>query len=535
MQVSRNLLVRKIQKCFPFNLLDETVIHRLIEQSEVLFFENGQLIFQEGTFGGHLYLILEGKVSVIKEKRGLPHVINLKMDGGVFGEETLLPNKKRLTTIKAEANLMVLKIPALYLVKLLDQNPEAAKSLEILTSSYFNLINGKVVHSLNENVYYFGRPHVFLFLKRLALPLFLTVCVILVFIVINSNGSYSIASRIALSAGSAIVLASILLWQTLEWRRNTLMVTSKRVISNDIRLLRSEAVMDTPLKTVMNIRLIRTFTGKVLNFGDLSVDTYTGENRIQAVPKADRVQRLIEFLLASARAESQAKERESFKEILEGQQSGLSFSQGEKPADLANEKSTNSEQIFSQRANIYRTHWVVLFKKVLLPTMLFTLVTLVAAFLYLNDLIPAGSTALNSLIFILLSASVVGWIYQFFDWYYDRFQIINGQIIDIDQKPFGREDRRSASIFNIQSIRFERKGLLGILLNYGTVYVRIGDEEFTFDKVPDPAGVQDRIFRALESSLAGKQKSELNAQQLRLANWLDAYQEFQKSSDNKAE
>jgi hypothetical protein len=535
MQVSRNLLVARIKKCFPFNQLDETMIHRLIEQSEVLFFENGQMIFQVGTTGGHLYLILEGKVSILQETRGFPHVINQKMDGGVFGEEVLLPNKKRLATIKAETNLMVLKIPAVYLTNFLDQNPEIAKPLEILVSSYLNLIKNRAVQPLTESIYFFGRPHIFLYIKRLIIPLFLSAIFILAFIFLSSNNGYSIASRIVLAAGSMMVLTSILFWQYLEWRRNTMIVTSKRVISNDVRLLRSEAVMDTPLSTVMNIQLIRTLAGKILDFGDLSIDTYTGGNRIPAVPKADQVLGLIEFLLSSARAESQAKERESFKEILERQQGGSDFGHGEKSGNNTNENSVHSGDFLSQPAIIYRTHWVILLKKVLLPTLLFAMVTLTSAFSYLNSLIPAGSTVLNSLIFILLSASVIGWIYQFFDWYYDRFQIVNNQIIDINQKPFGSEERRSASIFNIQSIRFERKGFLGILLNYGTVFIRIGDEEFTFDKVPNPAGVQARIFRSLESSVSGKQKSELNAQQARLANWLDAYQEFQKSRDNRAE
>jgi hypothetical protein len=244
---------------------------------------------------------------------------------------------------------------------------------------------------------------------------------------------------------------------------------------------------------------------------------------------------LIEFSLASARAENQAKERESFKEILESHQSGISSPNAEKPDSPTYEKTGYSDPIHSQPAIIYRTHWLILLKKVLLPTMVFTMVILAAAFSFLNGLISAGSTAVFILIFISLSASVIGWIYQYFDWYHDRFQIINNQIIDINQKPFGHEDRRSASIFNIQSIRFERKGFLGILLNFGTVFIRIGDEEFTFDKVPDPAGVQTRIFRALESSVSGKQKSELTAQQVRLANWLDAYQEFQKNRENKIE
>lgn len=535
MLVSRNLLAKKIRNCFPFNRLDETAISGLIEQSEVLFFEKGQVIFQQGAPASHFYLILEGKISVIQEKNGFQSTINQKTDGGVLGEEVLLENKQRLVTIKAEVNLMVLKIPALYLADFLNQNPEIARSLEILKHSYLNLLKSKGVQSIKESVYYFGRPHSFLYLKRLFLPIFLTASFIFAFIVLTSSSSHSIANRITQTAGATFMLASILLWQYLEWRRNTLMVTGKRVISNEIRLLRSEAVMDTPLSTIMNIQLTRTLAGRLLGFGDLSVDTYTGENRIRAVPNADQVLGLIEFLLASARAESQAKERESFKEILEGQQDGINFSNGEKSASPTYEKSGKPDHIPSQPAILYRKHWVILLKKVLLPTMLFVMVTLAATFSYLNGLISAGSTAVFFLIFISLSASIIGWIYQFFDWYYDRFQIINNQIIDINQKPFGHEDSRSASIFNIQSIRFERKGLLGILLNYGTVFIRIGDEEFTFDKVPDPAGVQARIFQALESSVSGKQKSELNAQQIRLANWLDAYQEFQKSREKKTE
>jgi len=532
MQVSRNVLVKMIQKCFPFNQLDETAIQHLIEKSEVLFFENGQMIFQEGTPGGHLYLILEGRVSVLQEKRGLPFVINQKMDGGVFGEEVLLPSRKRMATLKAEANLMVLKIPAAFLTSFLSEYPDISKSLEILTSTYKNLINRRDALTLNESIYYFGRPHIFLYLKRLVLPLILAACLIFTFFLLSGNDNYSTASWIALAAGSIMVLASIFSWQYLEWRRNTLNITARRVISNDIRLLKSEAVMDTPFNTVMNIRLTRTLVGKILGFGDLSIDTYTGEHRIPAVPKADQVQRLVEFLLDSAKAESQTKERESFKEILENQLGGTNTSNGEKSAGLPLDMNSSTKTIFSQPEIIYRTHWVILLKKVLFPTMVFAMVTLAAAFSYLNGLIPAGSTTINSLVFILLSASVVGWIYQFFDWYYDRFLIIDNQIIDINQKPFGQEERRSASIFNIQSIKFERKGLLGILLNYGTVFIRIGDEEFTFDKVPNPAGVQARIFRALESSISGKQKSELTAQQVRLANWLDAYQEFQKSHEN---
>ena len=136
--------------------------------------------------------------------------------------------------------------------------------------------------------------------------------------------------------------------------------------------------------------------------------------------------------------------------------------------------------------------------------------------------------------FALLSFSAVWWLYQFFDWYNDRYIILNDQIFDINKKPFGREERRSASIFNIQSIRFEKSGLAGILFNFGTVYIRIGDEEFTFDQVPNPAEVQRTIYQALQSALSGKKRKELTEQQLRIIDLLEAYEEFKREQGEQA-
>ena len=61
----------------------------------------------------------------------------------------------------------------------------------------------------------------------------------------------------ALSA--ILVMAFITTWQLVEWEKNTLLITGNRVISKNVRLLRTENVMDTPLTAIMNIRSVKSW------------------------------------------------------------------------------------------------------------------------------------------------------------------------------------------------------------------------------------------------------------------------------------
>ena len=133
-----------------------------------------------------------------------------------------------------------------------------------------------------------------------------------------------------------------------------------------------------------------------------------------------------------------------------------------------------------------RTHWIILLKKVLFPSLLITSIILLTSFFAANDL-PINGSSLGIILFgLILLSAILWWLYQFFDWWNDRYLVTNDQIIDVYRRPFGTENRRTAPITNIQSIRFERKGILGLLLNFGTVYIRVGDDELTFDNISKP-------------------------------------------------
>jgi hypothetical protein len=127
---------------------------------------------------------------------------------------------------------------------------------------------------------------------------------------------------------------------------------------------------------------------------------------------------------------------------------------------------------------------------------------------------------------MILILAFLWWLFQFFDWWNDQYLITRDQIIDIYRRPLGMENRRTAAVSNIQSIRFERRGILGLLLNFGTVYIRVGDEEFTFDNVSNPARVQESLFSVLERSISRLKKSETTQQQQNLAEMIETYHQI---------
>lgn len=535
MQVSRDFLKVKIKNCFPFTLMNEGEIYDLIDHSEVLFFENGKMIFKEGSQAHHLYLVLEGEVALLKERGRQTVAVNHKREGGVFGEEVLLASNSRLTSARAQANLMTLKTPWVYLSPVTGRMPGLRKILQIFAATYKNLAAGNREDLPEEAIFYFGYPYPLYTVARVSFSLLLMLGSLGAALLLTGGDVLSSLWGILAVGVIAAAFLALGVRDFLEWRKNVLIITNRRVISNDIRLLKSETGTDTPLNSILNIQLLKPLAGKIWDFGHLSVRTYTGDHLIPSVPMPGQVQALLEFLMAGARKDSAAQEQNQFMEILSARQENR-LAPDETYPGVDGSVSNGVEASLRGSAPItFRTHWLILLRKMALPALLLISLVMTAGFLWLNAVILTWNT-LPLLFFLAASSISLGWaIYQFFDWYNDRYQIIADQIVDINQKPFGREERRTASIYNIQSIRFERKGLAGILFNYGTVYIRIGDEEFTFDQVPDPAGVQKTIFHLLESSISTREQKNLTSQQIRLANWLETFRQFKDGEEKGKE
>jgi hypothetical protein len=269
--------------------------------------------------------------------------------------------------------------------------------------------------------------------------------------------------------------------------------------------------------------------GRSMGFGDLTIRTYTGETTLKQVRCVEEVQAFLEYLIELDKISEQNEERKSFKKVLTE-----STNADKKIFDLENSLRLNANLPGSNTPTIiYHTHWIILLRKILFPSLLIISLILILLFFTANNIPLTNNPFASLLLRMALVASTLWWLYQFFDWRNDQYHISQDQIIDIYRKPFGEEDRKTASLMNIQSIRFERKGILGLLLDFGTVYIRVGDDEFTFDQVPNPADIQNKLFGALEMALVRKKKSELTEQQQRLAGWMDTYHQIKDITKEK--
>jgi len=129
-----------------------------------------------------------------------------------------------------------------------------------------------------------------------------------------------------------------------------------------------------------------------------------------------------------------------------------------------------------------------------------------------------------ALAFLIALFPFAGWfVYQLMDWSNDKFEVTNDQIIDVDRKPFGTETRNAASLENILGTQYERKGLLGNIFNYGTVYITVGGTKLAFEDVMDPATVQSDIDRRRMLRSAKQNEAKIAGERDRMAEWIATY------------
>jgi len=183
---------------------------------------------------------------------------------------------------------------------------------------------------------------------------------------------------------------------------------------------------------------------------------------------------------------------------------------------------------------IYRKHWVVLVIESWIPFA----GTLALILLFLYRLVQLAFDPTHALIsfengfsmdtwvivYLLALLPFLVWlIYEVMDWSNDKFEVTNEQIIDIDRKPFGSESRNASQLESILGTYYERRGILGNIFNFGTVYITVGGSKLAFEDVMDPASVQSDIDRRRMARQAKQNEAKIAGERDRMAEWLATY------------
>ena len=545
MNVSRKRLAETLRKVFLFNGLEEEHIDLLVSNAEIVYFPAEKMVYLEGTSASFFYILFQGRLEILKEKRHTLLKLNNFSERFPFGEDALIKDQKRRTSARAITDVILIKISKEILTQVSQENINFRSKRKIAVSSYEYLIHKTINLGSEETICYIGQPHLSVLILKIAFAMLAVFGLGIILVVLVNSGL--LAYHILLWVGGVLSVITLLWvgWQFLEWSNDLFFFTNRRIINKQRSLFSYEVKQETPFSTIESVQTEVGLIGRGLDFGDLEIKTFTGSMRLAFVPKIISVQHILTYLADRRNDLQEEKEKRAFTEDirdriirkptkreigLENYSDQLSSQITEPVSDIEG----SSEPAYSEEI-VYRTHWTILFSKVFIPVLLLMSHVFLYLFLAANhsDIIKNG---IFNFILLIDSIGLLIWtIYRFSDWRNDVYIITEDQLIDIDRRPFGMEEKRAAPIKNIQSIRYKRNGIFGLLFNFGTVYTRIGDEEFTFNNVHRPAEVEEALFAARERFHRLEENVEKRMQRKKAIDWIDSYHQIvnQKRDDER--
>jgi hypothetical protein len=291
-----------------------------------------------------------------------------------------------------------------------------------------------------------------------------------------------------------------------------------------------------PLDAILADDLKTDQIGRILNYGNIIVRTYTGVIVLNRLAHPQIVINLINEVRGRKKTRRRSEQLDTIDrtirerlEHLPVQKSGPL--EGEAPVQIkAGVLQEFMSELFLLRLEedgniIYRTHWFLLLRKIGVPLFL-SLILLIVVLLIWLDVIPFGVNTGTWLLLLLGPALFLWLLYQYVDWRNDRYIITPELIVDVFKKPLGTEERKSAPLRNILSIDYERRTIIGVVFNFGTVFIRVGESTFTFDNVVNPAEVQREVFQAFMNLKQREEERQETDRTNQMADWIERYHNY---------
>jgi hypothetical protein len=516
----------------PLRELDLETRLQLAESLPQESFAPGETIFKQGERPDSMAIVLRGEAELlVLDDENQEHGVGSVGVPDLIGLREMVYRQPRPCSVRATSAVEVLRWERNPLTAFMKERASVLSSLQFLAQSqeiasklgFDWLREDEIVHGLT-------RKHNFILYQMLAVPALL-VSAALILIFFGGVGTGSTLSWV----GAGLVVAGALsgIWQWVDWRNDYYLVTNRRAVWLEKIVGIYDSRREAPLHTVLSVTINTEMTGRLFGFGDVVIRTYTGKVTFHNAAHPELLAALIEENWRRMRARLDATDRESLVQALEkrlasdDEQAPLSLEELQ-PSESGDPQAGLDHWGFKIRFEdhgviTYRKHWAVLLREILFPS-----VILMTIFVLIGSRFGGLIRWLDLPTFLflsLLASSAVGlwWLYRYVDWANDIYQITDEQIVDVYKKPLSREERKVAPLENILGTEVDRKGLLGIVLNYGDVIANVGTSQFTFDGVFDPVTVQQDIVHAQEAFLERRAERERKKRQREMVELLDIY------------
>ncbi|HWQ45804.1 MAG TPA: PH domain-containing protein [Longilinea sp.] len=523
-----------------FQALNDDRLEDVAAYFDVVQYPDGKPVFKQYAEPDNFYIVVSGSVLLKFDEGGTDHKEVAIGSGDYFGEEALSNSyDQRIASAVAKGAATLLRLRGIQVVDLIQEFPELQTGFHQILASY-RLVTSRTFDWIDKDevIHFIARRHSIVLIQMLFLP---TVIAILLLIPLAYFYLILNVHQPLILAGAGFVTLVVMVWAVLasvDWNNDYYVITNRRLLLIRKVILLYESRQEVPLEAVLTIGTTSGFWGRLLNYGNINLRTYTGSLTFKTLEYPEQVAAVIAQYLYQAKNSTKEVQQEAIEDSIRQRfkrSPSRSYSSGSDGQDQEIEADVHSGAVTSALGNLfrlreekdgsimYRTHWFLLIVKTFFPNLVIAGL-LAAIIIRLN-----GQLAAVPMVWFIGFCLLLGffawlwWIYQYVDWHNDVYIITNDQIIDVYRKPLAEEDRRAAPLKNIQSIEYKRNSIFGIIFNFGTIYIRVGDQDFTFDNVSNPSEVQRELFRHFMLFNQREKQAAADAERQRIGDWMEAY------------
>ncbi len=531
-------ILELINKTYPLKMFTDLQKEAIVAHADVVTVAEGEQVYREGDEAAYLYIILSGQVRLTlpvdeDDPEAGEHTLGDLDPADVVGLEALEEDSEYLTNAVALDKLVLARLNMEFLDSLFEENAIPYTVLILMRSSLKLFLKLDFPwRNPEEAVLFVARRHWMFAVVRLLAPVTVFVLALgtLLFLIgLNRPGT----TLPGFAAGGVAVMGALWsLWNYIDWTNDYSILTNQRAVFQERVVALYDSRQETPLDAILQTSVDTSQVGRIVGYGDVVMKTYTGTLVYSRVPQWDAVRLLVDDRRARAREASIQADKQSLEKIVRQRLRLLppappvvNNNKPEEPRQTLALLLANLLQMRSEKAGVitYRTHWFILLKRIFLPVLTLAGLLALAALRWLDVLTFLTGAAFWSVMMILFALNGFWLWYRYEDWANDKYIVSDEQIIDVYKKPLGQEEKRVAPLKSIQSVEFERLGITGLVFNFGTVYIRIGDTRFTFDNVFNPSEVQRDLFHRISGQANRERRSEADAERQRILEVLEAY------------
>lgn len=528
----------------PFLDLNDEELGKIAAAGKLVTIKAGEQLTVGGDEDAPFYLVIDGWLALEDLKGGVEKKVGNLRAGDFFGADYLLYAVMRRSRVTAGETAQLLELAPGDLAKFILSMPKLKAGL--LASREMTIrLRGKFFDWVGESeqVRLILRQHPMFLIEALLVP---AVWFLGGLLVTYIGSQMAVASfRIAFTSIGAAVTAFGFLWLAwnyFDYLNDYYIVTNQRVVWLEQVIGLYESRREAVLSAIKSTDIKTSWFGRSFGYGDLTVFALMGEVKFAHIPNPEFAKALIEYQQKRSSQRVQREDTEAMERVIRRKIDPPPAAPPRpfeipKPAEVKKvpqpvfdlHEFFNIETRYVRGDTItYRKHHFILFTKTILPLSGFIAVVAAAGYFIYRNL--TGQATFPSLYTTILTAIFLGsiflfWLwYRYVDWHNDIYQITPDKVIDSERKPLGDEVTKSAPLGNIQNMDYERIGILGLLLNYGSVRINTGSENIMiFYKIHDPARAQMDIFNNLYNLRRKQQLSESTRQWEQVSDWLAAY------------